>query len=206
MAQSLAAAHSSPLRHLIARRPLRDGSALGERGSEQHFLTVGGFSGHGTNWPSVAAFHRGSSRPRSRFSAQGPGWPARPRGASNVRLKQSWRFCSGEMAADGSKRQFLERASTILALRDTIDNDYFRRPRKLNSLFKACSLTMKLYRRGPPIRVAPSRMNRALRSAFRTSHRRRFACTPQARELCCVPAQGVSRNRNLLRAHFNAYG
>jgi hypothetical protein len=31
-------------------------------------------------WHSVTAFHRGSSRPRSRFSARGPGWPARPRG------------------------------------------------------------------------------------------------------------------------------
>ena len=38
-------------------------------------------SGHGTGWHAMARFHRASVSPRSRFSARGPGWPARPRRA-----------------------------------------------------------------------------------------------------------------------------
>ena len=40
---------SGPFRYLVARRPLADGRTLGDRRGEQHSLTVGGFSGHGTS-------------------------------------------------------------------------------------------------------------------------------------------------------------
>jgi hypothetical protein len=42
-------------------------------------LRLSEFSADGTGWQSVAVFHRPSISPRSRFSAWGAGWPARPR-------------------------------------------------------------------------------------------------------------------------------
>jgi len=56
-------------------RKLRDGLTRRDRGGEQQFPTVGGFSGHGTRH-SVATLHQGFSWPRSRFSARGAGCPA----------------------------------------------------------------------------------------------------------------------------------
>jgi hypothetical protein len=40
---------SGPFWHLVGRRPLGDSCTLSDGCGEQHFLTVGGFSDHGTN-------------------------------------------------------------------------------------------------------------------------------------------------------------
>ena len=77
----------------------------------------GGFSDHGTDWPSVNAFHRGFSRPRSRFSAREPGWPARPRRAKRCmrQIKTSLTVLRRQMAVDGSRWQVLGRSARLLA-------------------------------------------------------------------------------------------
>jgi hypothetical protein len=48
-------------------------------------LRLSEISANGTGWQSVALFHRPSVSPRSRFSARDPGWPARPRGATEMK-------------------------------------------------------------------------------------------------------------------------
>ena len=68
--------------YIVSPRPLGDGlMPLGDR-AEQLALKDGEISGGRTEWHAMATFHRASVSPHSRFSARGPGWPARPRGAS----------------------------------------------------------------------------------------------------------------------------
>ena len=55
------------------------------------------------SWGKLAlgdSFHRGSSRPRSRFSARGPGWPARPR-----RARYECNGCNGPSGFTAAKWQ-----------------------------------------------------------------------------------------------------
>jgi hypothetical protein len=61
-------------------------------------LRLSEFSANGTGWHSVALFHRPSISPRSRFSAWGAGWPARPRRARS--FPDSGGRCDGRHAGD----------------------------------------------------------------------------------------------------------
>jgi hypothetical protein len=88
------------------------------------------------------------------------------------RLQRASWFRGSKMAADGSRWQFLGRSPIRLAPRDAIDNEFFRMADEASSVFTTFWSTMVLGRRGRPIPGAPSRMNRALRSAFPMSHKR----------------------------------
>jgi len=75
------------LGHVVGARPSSDRDALRERKGELGFLALAIFSRHGTKCRTVALAHRGSALPHSRFSARGPGWPARPR-----RARKCWEW------------------------------------------------------------------------------------------------------------------
>ncbi len=89
----------SPFVDPVLQRPLGDGDAVGDGNGEHHFLTVGGFSGHGetTRWRFVT---EAPARPDARFSARGSGWPARPR-----RVRNQWNACSGRSRCSEAKRR-----------------------------------------------------------------------------------------------------
>ena len=89
----------SPFVDPVFQRPLGDGDAVGDGNGQQHFLTVGGFSGHGgtARWRFVT---EAPVRPDARFSARGYGWPARPQG-----VRKQWNACSGRSRCSEAKRR-----------------------------------------------------------------------------------------------------
>ncbi len=104
------------------------------------------------------------------------------------------------MAIDGSRWQVLGRSPIPFAPRDTIDNEFFGRLTKPSSLCTACWSTMVLCRRGRPIRGAPSRMNRALRSAFPMSHKRCSRARPGTGDLLRYGAGCPGNLESVVRA------
>ena len=85
------------LGHSIGARPRGDGYALRKGEGKSGFPTLSRFSGHGNK---VAGYHRVSVSPRPRFSAWGPGWPARPRRAKKRNVISRFEACCVVLTLD----------------------------------------------------------------------------------------------------------